>query len=184
MWYIGHNCTSLIFYCTKLFTVELCLGKYLVFWLIFLLTFRDATFGELPTSMDTESSNGKEGMVRYYYYYYNNGWIIKLFFKVFFYFNCNFFSPLHMMHAFHSLVANHDVFVSRFSLWQEAVADSSEAADALTGSGDEESGRQLGEVELQCALCLKWFTADTFGIDTAYVSSNVWRLQISAVIKW
>lgn len=30
---------------------------------MFLLTFRDATFGELPTSMDTESSNGKEGMV-------------------------------------------------------------------------------------------------------------------------
>lgn len=27
------------------------------------MTFRDATFGELPTSMDTESSNGKEGMV-------------------------------------------------------------------------------------------------------------------------
>uniref|UniRef100_A0A665VDS2 Set1/Ash2 histone methyltransferase complex subunit ASH2 n=1 Tax=Echeneis naucrates TaxID=173247 RepID=A0A665VDS2_ECHNA len=39
-------------------------------------------------------------------------------------------------------------------------------SDALTGSGDEESGRQLGEVELQCALCMKWFTADTFGIDT------------------
>uniref|UniRef100_A0A667X1M9 Set1/Ash2 histone methyltransferase complex subunit ASH2 n=1 Tax=Myripristis murdjan TaxID=586833 RepID=A0A667X1M9_9TELE len=37
----------------------------------------------------------------------------------------------------------------------------------MTGSGDEESGRQLGEVELQCALCMKWFTADTFGIDTA-----------------
>uniref|UniRef100_A0A8C9ZY81 Ash2 like, histone lysine methyltransferase complex subunit n=1 Tax=Sander lucioperca TaxID=283035 RepID=A0A8C9ZY81_SANLU len=71
----------------------------------------DATFGELPTSMDTESSNGKEGM--------------------------------------------------------ETAGDGSEAADALTGSGDEESGRQLGEVELQCALCMKWFTADTFGIDTA-----------------
>uniref|UniRef100_A0A3B3Y2J7 Set1/Ash2 histone methyltransferase complex subunit ASH2 n=1 Tax=Poecilia mexicana TaxID=48701 RepID=A0A3B3Y2J7_9TELE len=40
-------------------------------------------------------------------------------------------------------------------------------ADALTGSGDEESGRQLGEVELQCALCMKWFTAETFGIETA-----------------
>lgn len=25
--------------------------------------FRDAAFGELPTSMDTESSNGKEGVV-------------------------------------------------------------------------------------------------------------------------
>uniref|UniRef100_A0A672IB96 Set1/Ash2 histone methyltransferase complex subunit ASH2 n=1 Tax=Salarias fasciatus TaxID=181472 RepID=A0A672IB96_SALFA len=71
----------------------------------------ETSFGELPTSMDTESSNGKEGM--------------------------------------------------------EAAGDGSEAADTLTGSGDEESGRQLGEVELQCALCMKWFTADTFGIDTA-----------------
>ncbi|XP_008300040.1 set1/Ash2 histone methyltransferase complex subunit ASH2 isoform X2 [Stegastes partitus] len=71
----------------------------------------DTAFGELPTSMDTESSNGKEGM--------------------------------------------------------EAAGEGSETADALTGSGDEESGRQLGEVELQCALCMKWFTADTFGIDTA-----------------
>uniref|UniRef100_A0A4W6F1D2 Set1/Ash2 histone methyltransferase complex subunit ASH2 n=1 Tax=Lates calcarifer TaxID=8187 RepID=A0A4W6F1D2_LATCA len=71
----------------------------------------DAAFGELPISMDTESSNGKEGM--------------------------------------------------------ETAGEGSEAADALTGSGDEESGRQLGEVELQCALCMKWFTADTFGIDTA-----------------
>lgn len=30
---------------------------------LFLMTFRDAAFGELPASMDTESSNGKEGMV-------------------------------------------------------------------------------------------------------------------------
>ncbi|KAA8579200.1 hypothetical protein FQN60_000022 [Etheostoma spectabile] len=49
----------------------------------------------------------------------------------------------------------------------ETAGEGSEAADALTGSGDEESGRQLGDVELQCALCMKWFTADTFGIDTA-----------------
>lgn len=48
----------------------------------------------------------------------------------------------------------------------EAAGEGSEAADALTGSGDEESGRQLGEVELQCALCMKWFTAETFGIET------------------
>ncbi|XP_017287721.2 set1/Ash2 histone methyltransferase complex subunit ASH2 isoform X2 [Kryptolebias marmoratus] len=71
----------------------------------------ESAFGDLPTSMDTESSNGKEGL--------------------------------------------------------EAAGEGSEVADALTGSGDEESGRQLGEVELQCALCMKWFTADTFGIDTA-----------------
>ncbi|XP_034403051.1 set1/Ash2 histone methyltransferase complex subunit ASH2 isoform X3 [Cyclopterus lumpus] len=70
-----------------------------------------AAFREVPASMDTESSNGKEGL--------------------------------------------------------ETAGEGSEAADALTGSGDEESGRQLGEVELQCALCMKWFTADTFAIDTA-----------------
>ncbi|MEQ2175276.1 Set1/Ash2 histone methyltransferase complex subunit ASH2, partial [Goodea atripinnis] len=55
------------------------------------------------------------------------------------------------------------------ALGYETAGDGSEAADALTGSGDEESGRQLGEVELQCALCMKWFTAETFGIETAYV---------------
>ncbi|XP_015256851.1 set1/Ash2 histone methyltransferase complex subunit ASH2 isoform X2 [Cyprinodon tularosa] len=71
----------------------------------------EVAFGEQPPGMDTESSNGKEGM--------------------------------------------------------EAVGDGSEAAGTLTGSGDEESGRQLGEVELQCALCMKWFTAETFGIETA-----------------
>uniref|UniRef100_A0AAQ5XSB8 Set1/Ash2 histone methyltransferase complex subunit ASH2 n=1 Tax=Amphiprion ocellaris TaxID=80972 RepID=A0AAQ5XSB8_AMPOC len=61
----------------------------------------------------------------------------------------------------------HTCIKSRLLLSQEATGEGSEAADALTGSGDEESGRQLGEVELQCALCMKWFTADTFGIDTA-----------------
>ncbi|CAL9682418.1 unnamed protein product [Knipowitschia caucasica] len=48
----------------------------------------------------------------------------------------------------------------------DGAGEGSEAADTVTGSGDEESGRQLGVVELQCALCMKWFTADTFGIDT------------------
>lgn len=57
---------------------------------------------------------------------------------------------------------------------QEAAGEGSEVADALTGSGDEENGRQLGEVELQCALCTKWFTADTFNIDTAYVLPAGW----------
>ena len=52
---------------------------------------------------------------------------------------------------------------------QDTGGEGSEAADTQTASGDEESGRQLGEVELQCALCMKWFTADTFAIDTAYV---------------
>uniref|UniRef100_A0A8C3FN63 Set1/Ash2 histone methyltransferase complex subunit ASH2 n=1 Tax=Chrysemys picta bellii TaxID=8478 RepID=A0A8C3FN63_CHRPI len=44
--------------------------------------------------------------------------------------------------------------------------DSSEVLDTQTGSVDEENGRQLGEIELQCGICTKWFTADTFGIDT------------------
>ncbi|OXB75077.1 UNVERIFIED_CONTAM: hypothetical protein H355_015438 [Colinus virginianus] len=44
--------------------------------------------------------------------------------------------------------------------------DGPEAVDAQTGSVDEENGRQLGEIELQCGICTKWFTADTFGIDT------------------
>ncbi|XP_031414766.1 set1/Ash2 histone methyltransferase complex subunit ASH2 isoform X2 [Clupea harengus] len=70
----------------------------------------DASFGEMSTNMETESSNGKEAM--------------------------------------------------------EAAGDGPEAVETQTGSGDEESGaRQLGEVELQCALCMKWFTADTFKID-------------------
>lgn len=51
-----------------------------------------------------------------------------------------------------------------FSVCQ--AGEGTEGADMHTGSGDEENGRQLGEVELQCALCMKWFTADTFGIDT------------------
>ncbi|KAI5624429.1 set1/Ash2 histone methyltransferase complex subunit ASH2 isoform X1, partial [Silurus asotus] len=46
------------------------------------------------------------------------------------------------------------------------VGEGTEGTDTHTGSGDEENGRQLGEIELQCALCMKWFTADTFGIDT------------------
>uniref|UniRef100_A0ABM5EPY2 Set1/Ash2 histone methyltransferase complex subunit ASH2 isoform X5 n=1 Tax=Pogona vitticeps TaxID=103695 RepID=A0ABM5EPY2_9SAUR len=48
----------------------------------------------------------------------------------------------------------------------EGVGDSSEAMDNQTGSVDEENGRQLGEIELQCGICNKWFTAETFGIDT------------------
>lgn len=73
--------------------------------------------------------------------------------------------------TFNGFALNYDVFIIRKLgfFWQETVGEGSEAADAMTGSGDEESGRQLGEVELQCALCMKWFTADTFGIDTAYV---------------
>ncbi|XP_071655519.1 set1/Ash2 histone methyltransferase complex subunit ASH2 isoform X1 [Patagioenas fasciata] len=48
----------------------------------------------------------------------------------------------------------------------EGAGDTSEALDAQAGSVDEENGRQLGEIELQCGICTKWFTADTFGIDT------------------
>lgn len=53
---------------------------------------------------------------------------------------------------------------------QEGAGDASEALDAQAGSVDEENGRQLGEIELQCGICTKWFTADTFGIDTTCVS--------------
>uniref|UniRef100_A0A8D2MTM3 Set1/Ash2 histone methyltransferase complex subunit ASH2 n=1 Tax=Zonotrichia albicollis TaxID=44394 RepID=A0A8D2MTM3_ZONAL len=49
---------------------------------------------------------------------------------------------------------------------QDAAGDGAEAMDAQGGSGDEENARQLGEIELQCGICTKWFTADTFGIDT------------------
>ncbi|XP_053125959.1 set1/Ash2 histone methyltransferase complex subunit ASH2 isoform X2 [Hemicordylus capensis] len=48
----------------------------------------------------------------------------------------------------------------------EGIGDSSEVLDTQTGSVDEENGRQLGEIELQCGICTKWFTAETFGIDT------------------
>ncbi|XP_063787686.1 set1/Ash2 histone methyltransferase complex subunit ASH2 isoform X2 [Pseudophryne corroboree] len=41
-----------------------------------------------------------------------------------------------------------------------------EAMDTQPGSVDEDNGRQLGDIELQCSLCLKWFGAETFGIDT------------------
>ncbi|KAE8619499.1 hypothetical protein XENTR_v10009814 [Xenopus tropicalis] len=41
-----------------------------------------------------------------------------------------------------------------------------DAMDTQTGSVDEENGRQLGDIELQCGICMKWFGADTFGIDT------------------
>ncbi|XP_016423152.1 set1/Ash2 histone methyltransferase complex subunit ASH2-like [Sinocyclocheilus rhinocerous] len=64
----------------------------------------------------------------------------------------------------------------------DTAGDSSEAADAQTGSGDDENGRQLGEVELQCALCMKWFTADTFSIDTAnclpFVTNYVFHCNV------
>lgn len=100
--------------------------------------------------MDTESSNGKEGMVT----------LINIIIIMPLFLLCVFFAVFYGTQA---------VFLSRLSFSQETAGEGSEAADALTGSGDEESGRQLGEVELQCALCMKWFTADTFGIDTAYV---------------
>ncbi|KAL4664100.1 hypothetical protein H8957_013379 [Semnopithecus entellus] len=49
----------------------------------------------------------------------------------------------------------------------EGAGDTSEVMDTQAGSVDEDNGRQLGEVELQCGICTKWFTADTFGIDTS-----------------
>uniref|UniRef100_A0A8D2NYZ8 Set1/Ash2 histone methyltransferase complex subunit ASH2 n=1 Tax=Zosterops lateralis melanops TaxID=1220523 RepID=A0A8D2NYZ8_ZOSLA len=49
---------------------------------------------------------------------------------------------------------------------KDAAGDGAEPMDVQGGSGDEENARQLGEIELQCGICTKWFTADTFGIDT------------------
>ncbi|XP_069069542.1 set1/Ash2 histone methyltransferase complex subunit ASH2 isoform X1 [Pleurodeles waltl] len=48
----------------------------------------------------------------------------------------------------------------------EGPGDGSEAMDTQTGSLDDDSGRQLGEIELQCGICSKWFSAETFNIDT------------------
>ncbi|XP_067879376.1 set1/Ash2 histone methyltransferase complex subunit ASH2 isoform X2 [Heterodontus francisci] len=49
----------------------------------------------------------------------------------------------------------------------EASGDSTEATDAQqVGAMEEESVRHLGGVELQCGICVKWFSADTFGLDT------------------
>uniref|UniRef100_A0A8C5SQV7 Set1/Ash2 histone methyltransferase complex subunit ASH2 n=1 Tax=Laticauda laticaudata TaxID=8630 RepID=A0A8C5SQV7_LATLA len=48
----------------------------------------------------------------------------------------------------------------------EGVGDGSEVMDNQASSVDEDNGRQLGEIELQCGICTKWFTAETFGIDT------------------
>ncbi|XP_062069737.1 set1/Ash2 histone methyltransferase complex subunit ASH2 isoform X5 [Lepus europaeus] len=53
------------------------------------------------------------------------------------------------------------------TLWaQDGAGDTSEVMDVQTGSVDENC-RQLGEVELQCGICTKWFMAETFGIDTS-----------------
>lgn len=117
--------------------------------------------------MDTESSNGKEGMVKL--------WIGNI---VVFIFILNFFCDTQSPQLCYKWSYT-SCFYRRFSLSQETTGEGSEAADALTGSGDEESGRQLGDVELQCALCMKWFTADTFGIDTTYVYSFG-----KSIIKW
>ncbi|CAL1568030.1 unnamed protein product [Knipowitschia caucasica] len=68
--------------------------------------------------------------------------------------------------TFGDLSSNMDTKSPNGKEGMDGAGEGSEAADTVTGSGDEESGRQLGVVELQCALCMKWFTADTFGIDT------------------
>uniref|UniRef100_A0A6I8RTZ7 Set1/Ash2 histone methyltransferase complex subunit ASH2 n=1 Tax=Xenopus tropicalis TaxID=8364 RepID=A0A6I8RTZ7_XENTR len=59
------------------------------------------------------------------------------------------------------------IIICLFVLWvsQDATGDG-DAMDTQTGSVDEENGRQLGDIELQCGICMKWFGADTFGIDT------------------
>uniref|UniRef100_A0A4W5MLM5 Set1/Ash2 histone methyltransferase complex subunit ASH2 n=1 Tax=Hucho hucho TaxID=62062 RepID=A0A4W5MLM5_9TELE len=69
--------------------------------------------------------------------------------------------------GFGDLTGNMDTESSNGKEAMDTGGEGLEAADTQTGSGDEESGRHQGEVELQCALCMKWFTADTFSIDTA-----------------
>lgn len=64
--------------------------------------------------------------------------------------------------SFGDLAVNMD---NESSISKEAM--SQDVAGPLAELVDEENRRQLGEVELQCALCMKWFTADTFDIDTA-----------------
>ncbi|XP_043938176.1 set1/Ash2 histone methyltransferase complex subunit ASH2 [Protopterus annectens] len=48
----------------------------------------------------------------------------------------------------------------------EAAGDGTEVMENRT-TVDEENVRQLGDIELQCGICTKWFTADTFGLDTS-----------------
>ncbi|XP_069774043.1 set1/Ash2 histone methyltransferase complex subunit ASH2 isoform X3 [Narcine bancroftii] len=49
----------------------------------------------------------------------------------------------------------------------EVSADNTETTDTQqAGAIEEESVRHLGGVELQCGICVKWFSADTFGLDT------------------
>ncbi|XP_013983623.1 LOW QUALITY PROTEIN: set1/Ash2 histone methyltransferase complex subunit ASH2 [Salmo salar] len=69
--------------------------------------------------------------------------------------------------GFGDLTGNMDTESSNGKEAMDTGGEGMEAADTQTGSGDEESSRHQGEVELQCALCMKWFTADTFSIDTA-----------------
>ncbi|XP_048474540.1 set1/Ash2 histone methyltransferase complex subunit ASH2 isoform X2 [Rhincodon typus] len=49
----------------------------------------------------------------------------------------------------------------------EAAGDSTETTDVQQpGALEEETVRHLGGVELQCGICVKWFSAETFGLDT------------------
>lgn len=44
----------------------------------------------------------------------------------------------------------------------EDTGDNSEMKNTEMTSKDQGNSQQLGKVELQCGLCVKWFTADTF----------------------
>lgn len=104
------------------------------------------------SGLETESSNGKDTLVSISSEAF--GRRTRFGFKMF---NLFFFFKK-VVRPFDSLIA----------LWlQEGTGDTSEVMDTQAGSVDEENGRQLGEVELQCGICTKWFTADTFGIDTS-----------------
>ncbi|XP_043541241.1 set1/Ash2 histone methyltransferase complex subunit ASH2-like [Chiloscyllium plagiosum] len=69
----------------------------------------------------------------------------------------------------------------------EAAAESTETTDVQQpGALEEETVRHLGGVELQCGICIKWFSAETFGLDTTYVTRAVCgsagSIQISAFL--
>lgn len=44
----------------------------------------------------------------------------------------------------------------------EDAGDNSDMKNTQMTSKDQGNRQQLGKVELQCGLCVKWFTADTF----------------------
>ncbi|KAJ8339490.1 hypothetical protein SKAU_G00362760 [Synaphobranchus kaupii] len=84
--------------------------------------------------------------------------------------------------SYDDLAVNTDTESSNGKEAMDMAGPGSEAAEPQMGSVDEENGRQLGDLELQCAICMKWFTADTFSIDTAtslpFITSYVFHCNV------